>query len=106
MLRSLTLSLFAIAATVMAAGAADLPAQSRLGAVFAEPAVAEQAYAYRANDYWTVYAPEINLPPLVSGYYGKPSSYFRSSYYGSDWVGNYMGPHSRLPYACGFYGYC
>ena len=56
MLRQITLSVFAIAVTGMAASAADLPAQSRLGAVFAEPDAAP-AYAYRTSGYWAVYAP-------------------------------------------------
>ena len=37
MSRSMMLSVFAVAATAMTANAADLPARSRLGAIFAEP---------------------------------------------------------------------
>jgi hypothetical protein len=103
MLRRITLAVFAVAATAMAAGAADLPAQSRLGAVFAEPvAVPPPAYAYRATGYRTVYAPQVDIPPLVAGYYGKPNSYIYSPYYGAPLDYNF----ARLPYACGFYGYC
>ena len=100
MLRTITLAAFAIAVSGMAAGAADLPVQSRLGAVFAEPVPAPTAY--RATGYTTVYAPEVYIPPLVAGYYGKPNSYFYSPYYGSSQYWNF----TRLPYACGFYGYC
>ena len=103
MLRRITLAVFAIAASAMAASAADLLVQSRLGAVFADPppyqtpVTATGAYAYT-----TVYAPPVDIPPLVAGYYGKPNSYFYSPYYGESQVWNF----TRLPYACGFYGYC
>jgi hypothetical protein len=104
MLRKITLAVFAIAVTAMAASAADLPVQSRLGAVFADPPPyqAPAAYAYRANGYATAYAPPVDIPPLVAGYYGKPNSYFYRPYYGESLYWNF----SRLPYACGFYGYC
>jgi hypothetical protein len=101
MLRRITLAVFAIAATGMAASAADLPVQSRLGAVFADPPPSRAPVAaYRA--YTTVYAPPVDIPPLVAGYYGKPNSYFYRPYYGESQVWNF----TRLPYACGFYGYC
>jgi hypothetical protein len=101
MLRKITLAVFAIAATAMAARAADLPVQSRLGAVFAQPYEAA-AYPYPIYDNPTVYAPPVDIPPLVAGYYGKPNSYYYSPYYG----GSSYGIYARLPYACGFYGYC
>jgi hypothetical protein len=101
MLRKITLAVFAVAVTAMAARAADLPVQSRLGAVFAQPTEAP-AYAYPMQDYRTVYAPPVDIPPLVAGYYGKPNSYFYNPYYG----GSSDGIYARLPYACGFYGYC
>jgi hypothetical protein len=101
MLRRITLAVFAIAVTAMAARAADLQVQSRLGAVFAQPNEAP-AYAYPLPDYRTVYAPPVDIPPLVAGYYGKPNSYFYSPYYG----GSSGGMYARLPYACGWYGYC
>jgi hypothetical protein len=49
-----------------------------------------------------VYAPEVDVPPIVHGYYGKPRSYLYRSYYGTnpDLI------FGRLPYACGWYGYC
>jgi hypothetical protein len=101
MLCKTTLAVFAIAVTAMAARAADLQAQSRLGAVFAQPYEAPAA-AYPMQDYRTVYAPPVDIPPLVAGYYGKPNSYFYSPYYG----GSSYGIYARLPYACGYYGYC
>ncbi|WP_375413428.1 hypothetical protein [uncultured Bradyrhizobium sp.] len=101
MLRRITLSVFAIAIGAMAADAADLPAQSRLGAVFADRPLAE-ALANRDYGYTTVYAPPVHIPPLVAGYYGKPNSYFYSPYYGRSLDYNF----ARLPYACGFHGYC
>src|SRR4051794_35739604 len=101
MLRKITLAVLAIAATAVAARAADLPAQSRLGAVFAPPYEAP-AYASPIYDNPAVYAPPVDIPPLVAGYYGKPNSYFYSPYYG----GSSYGIYARLPYACGFYGYC
>jgi len=103
MLRKVMLAVSAIAVSVMAASAADLPVQSRLGAVFADPPPAQApATAYAAYGYTMVYAPPVDIPPLVAGYYGKPNSYFYRPYYGDSQVWNF----TRLPYACGFYGYC
>ena len=104
MLRRITLAIFAIAAAGISASAADLPVQSRLGAVFADPPPVHPPalYAYRAAAYATVYAPPVDIPPLVAGYYGKPNSYFYSPYYGDSQYWNF----TRLPYACGFHGYC
>ena len=104
MLRRIILAVFAIAAAGISANAADLPAQSRLGAVFADrpPVQAPAAYAYRADGYATVYAPPVDIPPLVAGYYGKPNSYYYSPYYGAPLDYTF----ARLPYACGFHGYC
>src|ERR1700754_3177650 len=98
--RKITLAVFAIALTTVAASAADLPAQSRLGAVFAQPYEGPVS-AYPLPDYQTVYAPPVDIPPLVAGYYGKPNSYFYRPYYGESQYWNF----TRLPYACGFYGY-
>lgn len=94
----------AVLGAASAAHAADLPMHSRLGAIFAEPPPARAA-APRVvveDDYETVFAPEVDIPPLVNGYYGKPKSFRYRSYYGTspDII------FSRLPYACGEYGYC
>ena len=94
----------AVLGVAFAAHAADLPANSRLGAIFAEPPPMRAA-APRVvveEEYETVFAPEVDIPPLVNGYYGKPKSFRYRSYYGTspDII------FSRLPYACGEYGYC
>jgi hypothetical protein len=103
MLRRITLAVFAIALSGMAASTADLPVQSRLGAVFADPPPYQApAATYPVYNYTTVYAPPVDIPPLVAGYYGKPNSYFYSPYYGRPLLYDF----ARLPYACGFHGYC
>ncbi len=94
-----------IATMATVANAADLPVRSRIGTIFAEPPHVAHAPAPRAvveEDYETVFAPEVDIPPLVNGYYGKPKSFRYRSYYGTspDII------FSRLPYACGSYGYC
>jgi hypothetical protein len=102
--RRIMLSVFATALTAMTAGAADLPAQSRLGAIFAEPAEVHPT-AYRSRE---VSAPVIpyNLlpnPPWNRGgyYYGSSWSYYNGGpYYGGTFYS------ARLPYVCGFFGYC
>ena len=103
MMRRIMLAVFAVAMSGMAASAADLPVQSRLGAIFADPpAYPAPVAAYGAYAYTSVYAPPVDIPPLVAGYYGKPNSYFYRPYYGESQIWNF----ARLPYACGFYGYC
>jgi hypothetical protein len=103
MFRLLVLSL-ACVGFAAAAYAADLPAQSRLGAIFAERPIARThaPHVVVEEEYETVFAPEVDIPPLVNGYYGKPKSFRYRSYYGTspDLI------FSRLPYACGEYGYC
>jgi hypothetical protein len=106
MLRIIALS---VAALVLAgtAHAADLAPNTRLGAVFAKPhraaPVREEVYSY---DYpLFAYAPQIDVRPLVGGYYGNPGSYYYRSYYG-DGPSAVFDAYSRLPYACGFHGYC
>jgi hypothetical protein len=106
MSRRIMLSILAATLTAMSADAADLPTQSRLGAIFAEPAEV-RPYAYRTAEYE---APIIayNLlpnPPWNRGgyYYGSSwSYYYPGPYYG----GPYYTDGARLPYVCGFYGYC
>src|SRR4051812_30718373 len=93
----------AIGAGATAAGAADLAVQSPLGAVFAEPVpVPAPVYVTRTHGYPAIYAPQVDIRPLVAGYYGKPNSYIYSPYYGESLYWNF----ARLPYACGFHGYC
>lgn len=104
MFRTLLLSMTILACDGIAAHAADLPAQSRLGAIFVEqPAPRPRVDTGIAIDApIIVFAPQVDIPPLVNGYYGKPNSYRYDNYYGtSAWT-----IYSRLPYACGFVGYC
>src|SRR5258707_10565794 len=89
----------------MTASAADLPARSRLGAIFAEPE-AVRVEVYQSVEYP---APIIGFnllpdPPWARGgyYYGSSWSYYYPGPY-------YGGPHytygGRLPYVFGLYGY-
>ena len=106
MSRRIMLSVFALAVTVMPANAADLPTQSRLGAIFAEPAEA-RLYVDRSGEYSAPIIAYNLLPPLPWArggyYYGSPwSYYYPGPYYG----GPYTAYGARLPYVCGLYGYC
>lgn len=109
MLRRLILSIVAVSAlavSTMPAVGADLPAQSRLGAVFAEPAEV-RAGARRGPEY-EVPIIAYNLWPDFAWsrggyYYGSRYSYIDTGpYYG----GPYASEGLRLPYACGLFGYC
>ena len=106
--RGIMLSVFVTAVSVVTAGAADLPAQSRLGAIFAEP-YAARPYAVRRREYPApiiAYNQFPNLPWAAGGYsYGSPYYYYRRAYYGGPYYSNY-GDGARLPYMCGLYGYC
>ena len=102
MYRKIMLAAVALATTGPAASGADIPMQSPLGAVFAEPApYAAPVYVAPVRGY-PIYAPPVDIRPLVAGYYGKPNSYIYSPYYG----GSRYWDFARLPYACGFHGYC
>jgi hypothetical protein len=101
------LAAFALAVSTMPAVAADLATQSRLGAVFAEPTVAPRVVVVRPVRDEAPIIPYNLLPnpPWNRGNY----------YYGSSWDFYYPGPYyggpydtdgARLPYVCGFYGYC
>jgi hypothetical protein len=106
MSRRIMLSAFALAVTGLTASAADLPTQSRLGAIFAEPVVAPRV-VYQTAEREAPIIP-FNLlpnPPWNRGNY----------YYGSSWSWYYPGPYyggpydtdgARLPYVCALYGYC
>src|ERR1700716_4434911 len=85
--RRIILSVFAIAVTGMPAGAADLPPQSRLGAIFAEPSEV-RPYTYRPREY---------SPPII-GYNLLP---------GFAWArgGYYYGSRDFFFYACAYYGW-
>jgi hypothetical protein len=104
--RKILLSVFALALSAMTAVAADLPRQSRLGKIFAEPAEVQEE-TLLPEQYTGPIIPFNLLPdPLWnrgSAYYGSSWSYYNGGPY-------YGGPYSpsavRLPYVCGLYGYC
>jgi hypothetical protein len=107
MLRTTLLVVIGLIATGAAGSAADLPVHSRIGAIFAEPAPPPRARVVREKekDY-----PESALyrfripPPPVPGYYGRPNDFYYRPYYEDRPAISYY--FDRLPYACGFYGYC
>ena len=103
--RRIMLSVFAIAVAATAAGAADLPGRSRLGAIFAEPSEIGRR-ADRPSEASAQIMPFNGLPnsPWNRGgyYYGSSWSYDSGPYYGGPLV--FSG--GRLPYVCGLYGYC
>ncbi len=97
----MALATLVLAATGVMAHAADLPARSHIGEIFAAPAgQLPPAYRTRKRDkelsLWSI------LPPRVPGNYGRPGVFEYSSYYGTR-PGLIFG---RLPYACGFVGTC
>lgn len=84
--------------------AADLAAQSRLGAVFAEPP-ARVTYGRPVPSDDNVLRVVETIYPLQSrlpGYYGRPGDFAYRNYYGTSPVTIF----SRLPYACRFVGSC
>jgi len=99
---------FALAIGAMPADAADLPTQSRLGAVFADPVVVTPrvVVVQRVRD----------EPPIIPYNLLPNPPWNRGNYnYGSSWSYYYPGPYyggpydtdgARLPCVCGFYGYC
>jgi hypothetical protein len=100
------LSVFALAVGATAAGAADLPTQSRLGAIFAEPSEVGTRVD-RSRERAAPIIPFNGLPNPIWArggyYYGSSWSYFDGGpYYGGPLV--FSG--GRLPYVCGLYGYC
>ena len=106
MLGKVSLSIAVIAVTGMPGNAADLPARSQLGAIFAEPDEIRPT-VYRAAEYSAPIIPYNLLPnpPWNRGNYNYGSSwsyYYPGPYYG----GPYYDNGARLPYVCGLYGYC
>jgi hypothetical protein len=108
----ITLSVFAalaVAAVATTADAADLPTQSRLGAVFADPVVVTRRPV-------VVVEPARYEPPIIPYNLLPNPTWNRGNYnYGSSWSFYYPGPYyggpydtdgPRLPYVCGLYGYC
>ena len=101
MLTRLALSAVALMLSGVAAGAADLPVRSRLGAVFAEPAEIAPG-GYRPAEVTVVEVPWMATSPRIPGYYGRRGDFYYTNYYGTD-PGIIFG---RLPYACWYYSSC
>ena len=107
MLRAITFAAVLTALGGASAMGADLPPNTRLGAVFAKPRIAAaprvevETYDYPIG----VFAPQVDIPPLVNGYYGKPNSFYYRSYYENEGAA-LADAYIRLPYACSFHGYC
>ena len=90
----------------MTADAADLPAQSRLGAIFAEPP--PPAVVYRTAEY---VAPIIPYNQLAQSAVEPGQLQLRLVVVvllsrAPITAGPIIGDGARLPYVCGFYGYC
>ncbi|MCG6203157.1 hypothetical protein LPW26_00785 [Rhodopseudomonas sp. HC1] len=106
-MRLAALLLLALTAAVPAR-AADLPMHSKIGRIFAEPeprgrvVIVDVPPTRDVISASPVYAPEVDIRPLVNGIYGKPNSYHYFNYYGTPASAIF----GRLPYACGWYGYC
>ncbi len=106
MLRLLTLTAVAMALTA-GAQAADMAGQGRIGRLFDEPVVKSRRVVVVKDERpmeepIVQYAPEVFIPSIVHGNYGKPNSYYYHNYYGTGSETIF----SRAPYGCGFYGYC
>jgi hypothetical protein len=112
--RRIMLSAFVIALSATSGSAADLPAQSRLGAIFADPAEVRSVRPYSdrstGRTAWIIPYNLLPSPPWNRGgyYYGSPwSYYYPGPYYGGSYDGGqYVWAGARLPYVCGLYGYC
>lgn len=106
MRRSAVLAITACVVLGAPAQAADMPVHSRIGAIFAEPAPQPRVKAVRERekDYPESALYRFRLQPPLPGYYGKASDFYYRPYYEDRPVLSYY--FDRLPYACGFYGYC
>ena len=81
----------------VAVEAADLPAQTRLGAVFADgPA---RHVKYRKFEYEIITLPWAAISPRIAGYYGTGGDFSYRSYYGTSFYAIW----SRPPYSCAWY---
>jgi hypothetical protein len=103
MLRAALLTVITFAAMGATGFAADLPVHSRIGTIFAEPAP-PPVRVVREKDYPESVLYRFRIPPPVPGYYGRPNDFYYRPYYEDRSVLSYY--FDRLPYACGFYGYC
>ena len=93
------LAALACALTAASAAAADLPAHTRLGAVFADGPVVVVP-APRALEYTGPSARWVANSPRVAGYYGTWFDFDYRNYYGTSPLVIF----SRPPYSCAWYG--
>jgi hypothetical protein len=106
--RRIILATLALGLAAATANAADLPTQSPLGAIFAEPAEVRVIPIPPRDLGYSAPIIGYNLLPVPiwargGYYYDSPWIYFDSGpYYG----GPYSPSFIRLPYVCGLYGYC
>lgn len=103
MLRTISLAALGVAMMGATGSAADLPAHSRIGKIFAEPAPPPVRVA-QEKDYPESVLYRFRIPPPVPGYYGRPNDFYYCPYYEERPVISLY--FDRLPYACGLYGYC
>src|SRR5262245_56678588 len=85
----------ALALAASAAHAADLPMQTRLGAIFAEPSQRVVIVEPESISPW------VATSPRVPGYYGRAGDFDYRRYYGTSDTTIF----GRFPYACPYYGY-
>ncbi len=96
---SLVLAALCCAFAPVIAGAADLPAHTRLGALFADEPVA-RAPVPHALEYTGPIVPWVANSPRVAGYYGTWFDFDYRNYYGTSPFLIF----SRPPYSCAWYG--
>jgi hypothetical protein len=103
MLLRFATSAIALAFTAMSANAADLPARSHIGEIFAEGPVGPPPPPAKFHvDYFRVIFPPEANSPQVAGNYGRPGDFYYQNYYGTSWFVWW----DRLPYTCRFSGNC
>ena len=103
MLRIISLAVIGVTMMGATGSAADLPVQSRIGKIFAEPEPPPVRVA-QEKDYPESVLYRFRIPPPVPGYYGRPNDFYYRPYYEERPVISFY--FDRLPYACGLYGYC
>ena len=97
--KALVLAAFLCALTTTAASAADLPAHTRLGAVFADEPVMRAPVPPPA-EYTGPTLPWVANSPRVAGYYGTWFAFDYRNYYGTSTYAIF----SRPSYSCAWYG--
>ncbi len=97
--KTLIVALLCCTLAAVAANAADLPAHTRLGAVFADEPVVVAPVA-PAIEYTGPIVPWVANSPKVAGYYGTWFDFDYRNYYGTSPFLIF----SRPPYSCAWYG--